>query len=141
MKGPFELEIAWPQVEELLHASPGVEEHEEERVVATTIGSDPVGGIEKGTYLVGFEIFDKALSSPLEGHGEDPLAELKVLRMACRSVPRECVDCSEASVARRGTVAPVGLKMVEKCEDDVGSEIGEVEIRDGTPATHGDEAQ
>jgi hypothetical protein len=99
---PLELEVARSHVEELLHAGPGVEEHKDERVVTTAVGSGPVEGLEERTPLVGFEILDEALSCPLEGDGEDLLAQFELLGVACGRVPRKCMDGREAGVARGG---------------------------------------
>jgi hypothetical protein len=141
MKRALKLDVARTQVDDLLDASAGVEEYEDERVVATTVATTPVGGIEERTHLVGFEILDEALSCPFEGHGEDPLAKLEVLGLACGCVPRKCVDCGEASVACRSAVPPIGLEMVEERENDVGGEVGEVEIHDGPLSVGSNESQ
>ena len=42
-----ELEVDGPQVEDLLHARAGVEEREQERVIAAAIRASAVGGVEK----------------------------------------------------------------------------------------------
>jgi hypothetical protein len=60
LKGTGELQVAWPKVEDLLHAGTSVEEGEKERVIAATVGSRPIGSIEEGPDLVGFEILDDA---------------------------------------------------------------------------------
>jgi hypothetical protein len=141
LKGTHELEVARPQVEDLLHAGPRVEEREEECVIAAAVGSCAVGSVEEGPDLAGFEILDEARARPLEGHGEDALAELEVLRMTRGGVACEGVDGGETGVPRRCAVVSVGLEVVEELEDGINPEVAEVESDDRALATLGDKSQ
>jgi hypothetical protein len=136
-----ELEVAWPDVENLLHAGSGVEEREEERVIATTVRSRAVWSIEDSTDLASLEILDETRPCPLEGHGEDALAELHLLGPVHHRVARERMNSSEAGVARRCAVFAFGLEVVEEGQEGVGGEVLEVELDDGTPATRGEKSQ
>jgi hypothetical protein len=60
LKGTGELQVTRPQIEDLLHAGTSVEEDEKERVIAATVGSRSIGGLEESPELVGFEILHDA---------------------------------------------------------------------------------
>ena len=141
LEGAHELEVARPQVEDLLYAGARVEEREEERMISTAVGRRAGGSIEEGTDLVAFEILDEARACAFEGHGEDALTHLDVLGMIRGGVAREGVDGGEASVACRCAVVSVSLEVVEECEDVVNADVAEVESDDRALATPGNKSQ
>jgi hypothetical protein len=131
LKRAHELEVRGPQVEDLLDAGAGVEEREQEGVISTAVGRCPIGRVQNCGDLIGFEILDDARSCSLERDGEDPLAELQVLRMIRGDEPRECVDGSKPRISCRYAVAAGLLEIVQERNDVVGRQVAEVERDDG----------
>jgi len=130
LKRPDELEVPRPEVEELLYAGTGIEHHDEKGVVPASRGTRAVDGVEHGADLVVGEVLDDARASPLEGHGEETLADFEVLGVLRGDEAGEGVDGREAGVARHGAVAAGGLKVIEERDHAAGIDVADVEIDD-----------
>jgi hypothetical protein len=92
LEGPDELEVPWSDVEDLLHAASSVEHHEEERSITTSVRGHGVGSAEHRADFVFLEVVDDAKPSPLEGHGQQSLAHLEMLRMLGSNEASEGMD-------------------------------------------------
>lgn len=79
-----------------------------------------------------FEIFDEAWPRALERNRHDSLAEVQVLRIG-RDEPREGVDRREPGVPCRHAVAALAFQMLEKGDDLLWRDVGEVESPTGSP--------
>jgi hypothetical protein len=125
-----ELKVSWPEVHDLLDPCAGVEHCEQQRVIAATVGAGEVRAIEEDPNLVGIKVLHDSGISALERDGEQTLAQLDVLRVAGRCVPRERMNGGQPNVPRRSSVAPMALEMVQKGEDLRRFEIIEVQEDD-----------
>jgi hypothetical protein len=135
------LQIARPDIDDLLHAGAGVEEGEEKGVVSPPIRRRAIGRVEDGADLIGLEVFDGALACPLEGQSEQPLAELEVLWVAGCGVAGKRVDGGETRIAGGCAVTPICFEMVEEDEDVVGLQVIKVETGDRSTSTCSEEAK
>ena len=137
----FELQVAGPQIEDLLDACAGVEHGEQQGVVTPTVAGSAVGSLQQGLEFVRFEVLDEDLWGAFERHGEDLLAQFKVLGMVHRRVADEGVHGRQPSVARCDTVAALGLEVGQEREHMLGCEVGKVEPHHRTPVMDCEESQ
>jgi hypothetical protein len=121
------LEIGRPHIEDLLNARAGIEERENERVIATTTGGGAIRSVENGCDLSSLEILDETRTCTFERHGKDPLAELEVLGVIRGGESRERMNGGQASISRRCGVLPNLLEVGQEGEDGGWREIVEVE--------------
>ncbi len=139
LERPHELQVRRAQVEQFLDACAGIEEREQQRMIAAAVGCRAVGRVEDGGDLSSLEIFDDARRCALEGNGEDPLAQLEVLGVIRRDEAREGVDGCEPSVSCCNAVLTCPLEVVKEGEDLIRRDVVEVELHDR--ATPGEEAK
>jgi len=85
----YQLKVARPHVENLLHAGTRVEECEEKTSIPTTVRVRMIRLTEQGADLLGLQILDSTLTCTLERQSEDLLAELDVLRVVLGHVAGE----------------------------------------------------
>ena len=76
-----ELEVARAEVEDLLHAGPRIEECEEERVIAATIGVARSGASRRARSSPASRYSTTRARNRLKGTARNALAELEVLGM------------------------------------------------------------
>src|SRR6516164_9578747 len=74
-----QLEIAHAQICDLLDAATGVEHGCQQSVVAASLDSGPVDGLENCIDLLIFQVVDSSLSGALEGNAEDTLGQFEML--------------------------------------------------------------
>src|SRR5439155_25230916 len=128
--GSFELHITGMDIEQFLHASAGVEQHEQERAVANLIPGVVCDRVEHGADFIGLEIVNSADRAALGRHGQEALARLNVLRGSCRDEPRERMNGRQAGIPCGDAVVSVGFEMIEKGEDVFSAHVVESEIDD-----------
>jgi hypothetical protein len=109
-----QLEIGRPHVENLLNTSPGVEQRQHERVIATAIGAGAIGRIENGGDLASLEILYETRTRSFERHGKDSLAELKVLGMIRGGEACERMNGGQAGVSRRCCIVTILLEVSQE---------------------------
>ena len=76
-----------------MHAGAGIEEREEDGVIATSVDRAEVCGFQDRLDLFCFEILDRALGGTLERHSKETLASLDGL-----GVPGSDVTCEDVDV-------------------------------------------
>src|SRR5215468_6439268 len=79
LKRSGQLEIANAQICDLLDADAGVEHRCQQSVVAASLDSGTVDGLENRVDLLIFQVVDGSLSGALEGNAEDPLGQFEML--------------------------------------------------------------
>src|SRR5215831_5702405 len=79
LKRPVQLEIAHAQICDLLDAATGVEHSCQQSVVAASLDSGPIDGLENRVDLLIFQVVDSSLSGALEGNAENTLGQFEML--------------------------------------------------------------
>jgi hypothetical protein len=141
MKRAFELKIGGAHIKDLLHARAGVEEGEEQGVVASTMDGAAVYRIKHRADLVTLKIFNGLGPGSLGGNSKKTLAQLEILGVRRGDEPDEGVDGGQSCVARRRFVTSFAFQMIQKGDESFGSQVHEIEFYDGAPMTRSKEAK
>ena len=92
LKRPGQLEIAHAQICNLLDAATGVEHSCQQSVVAASLDSGPVDGLENRVDLLIFQVVDSSLSGALEGNAEDTLGQFEMLWVTRGYKMKKCMN-------------------------------------------------
>jgi hypothetical protein len=124
-----EVDVLAAQAGQFGQAKAGPQGDGEQDVVAS---ADPGAAIRRGEQDVHLGLGEEgpgALLGALLRDGEDLLDARCVLGVTVGGEPEERVDGSQAGVTAAGAVAAFALEVIEKSADQVGIEIGQVEVR------------
>ena len=97
-------------------------------MVTSTESSRAVRGRQQGIDLVRGEEADIGALGALDGNGEDALDQMRVFGVAHRREAEHRANGGQPSVSSSHAVAALVLEMLEEGGDEVGIEIGEVEL-------------
>jgi len=114
-----------------LDACAGVEERQQQHMIAPPVRSRTLRRGEDGRDLTGLQILDQPRSRALERDRHEALTEVQVLRTRRRHKPGEGVDRGESGVPRRRAVPALAFQVLEKGDDRLRRDVLEVESHDG----------
>ena len=128
LKGSYQLQIASPQIDDLLHARSGVEHGCQKGVVAATIASCSVDSRKDHFDFSAFEVFDNALTSAFEGNAQNALNPVKLLGMVRPHVAKKSMDSGKADVAGRRAVLADLLQMIKESNHMIRINVHKIQI-------------
>ena len=139
VRGATGLEVGDVEGGELGGAQPGLGSEQEQRVVAAPGPGGAVGRGEQHGDLLWLEEGDDRSVGAFGRDREHPLDVVGVLGVTQRQVAKQRVDRGQASVAGAGTVATVGLEVIQERGDRAGVQVGDIQLRRLATGTGGGE--
>jgi hypothetical protein len=122
----LQTQIAYAQIEQLLHPAAGIEHQRKQSMVTWSRGSGLVGSIEYGLNFILFQILNRgSTGASLEGYPNNRLQCRDMFRLCVGQEPGKRVDRSEPSIASCYAVEPFLFKHFEKLRDVVCRECGQ----------------
>jgi hypothetical protein len=128
LKRAYQLQIARPQVDDLLYARPRVEHSREERVVAAAIPTCSVDSKKDSFDFIAFQVFDHPLASALKGHTQDALNPVELFGMVGSHVTEEGVDRGQTDIASCHSVLAYFLQIGKESDYVVRFDVIEVQV-------------
>lgn len=123
------MEITYAQIRGLLDAAAGVEHRCQQRVVAVSLDSGPVDGLENRVDLLIFQVVDGSLSGAFEGNAEDTLGQFETLWVTRGHKMKQRMNGRESHVSRGHTVLTFLFKVGQEREDSGRVQIRQIEPR------------
>src|SRR5215469_2769554 len=124
--------VAVAQIEDLLNASPRVEHHCEQGIVAFPGRRRAIDGLEQRFDLARFKVFDRRVPrAALERYPQHALQLGETGGLLGDEEARKCMQRRQPSVAGGNAVVTLGLKKSQEVSNPLGGKIVEVEIFDG----------
>src|SRR5579864_1601711 len=111
-------------IRDLLDATAGVEHRCQQSIVAASLDSGPVDGLENRVDLFILQVVDSSLSGALEGNAEDTLGQFEMLWVARGHKMKKRMNGRKSHVSRGHTVLAFLFKVGQERKDP-----GRVQIR------------
>lgn len=118
-----ESDICADQGGQLGETKTSLECHQQQRAIAATFPSGPIGCGDQGVDLCSGEERYELLVEPLGGDGKNSLDQLGVLGVSQCRVGEQRSDRGQSQVARSRAVVTVGFEVIEKRADRLGVEV------------------
>lgn len=116
------------EARELGQPEASAEGDDDQRVIAAARQSGAVGGGDEGVHLLVREEGPRDRGRLLARDGQDLSDGVGVFGVTVGSEAEEGVDGGQTGVAARHAVVPVDLEVVEEPGDQLGVEVGKVEV-------------
>src|SRR5580700_3130070 len=136
-----QLEITHAQIRDLLDAAASVEHRCQQSIVAASLDSGPVDGLENRFDLVIFQVVDGSLSGALEGNAEDTLGQFEMLWITRGHKMKKRMNGRKSHVSRGHTVLAFLFKVGQEREDPGRVQIRQIKTRNRLAAPSGQKPQ
>jgi hypothetical protein len=112
--------------------APGVVEQGQQEVIALAGGRRAVDLGEEVRKLRIGQVAEHRACGLLDGNRQHPLAHDRASGVALKDVAKEAVDRGQTGIARPDGIVPVRLQVGQKPQDQLGSQVLELECGDGS---------
>ena len=141
MRRRLEPHIKDAKSDDLLNPCACIEHRREERVITTAISGGPINCGQHRLNLIEFEVLDRTGTRSFEGHHQDPLTEVQLIRMLRSTVAKERVNRGEAHVSGRRDTVPVHFEVLEEIQYFLRTQICKIQIAYRPPSLCRNELQ
>src|SRR5579872_2179496 len=128
LKRSYQLQIASPQIDDLLHARSCVEHGGQKDVVAAAISTGAADSSKDSFDFSAFEIFDNALTGAFEGDAQNALNPVEVFGMIRSHVAKKGVDSSQADVSGGHAILADLLQMAKESNHVVRFNVPKIQV-------------